>query len=189
MVDGLLQEHALTVAQLDGIAFGNGPGSFTGVRIACGVAQGLAMGAGLRLAPIATLMALAEATRRDRVLCCLDARMGEIYLAAYERYEEGWNTIIEPMLCKADAGPVLPGKGWFGAGSGFDVYGTALNERYSGPLGDVDGALIPHAREVARLAVQVFLRGQAVEPEDAAPLYVRNRVALTTAERGRGERL
>ena len=183
MVDSLLKEAGLGVQDLNGIAFGSGPGSFTGLRIACGVAQGLAMGAGLRVVPVGSLVALAEASAQDRVLSCLDARMGELYLAAYRREGDGWATVVAPMLCKPADLPALEGGGWFGAGSGFGVQGEALRARYGSQLCGRRADLIPHAREVARLALSVFAAGQALSPEDAAPLYVRNKVALKTSER------
>lgn len=185
MVDSLLKEARLGVRELDGIAFGSGPGSFTGLRIACGVAQGMALGADLRLAPVCSLLALAEASGQDRVLSCLDARMGELYLAAYRREGDGWSAVVAPMLCKPAQVPAVEGVGWFGAGSGFAVHGDALRGCYGSQLTGMNADLIPHAREVARLALPVFVAGQALSPEHAAPLYVRNKVALKTAERRR----
>ncbi len=185
MVDALLREAQLEVRALDGIAFGNGPGSFTGLRIACGVAQGMALGARLKLAPVCTLLALAEAAGHECVLSCLDARMGELYLAAYRRTLDGWVSEVEPVLCKPQSAPLLEGEGWFGAGSGFGVQGDALGARYAANLARIDADLVPHAREIALLAVPVFAAGRGVDPEDAAPLYVRDKVALTTSERAR----
>jgi tRNA threonylcarbamoyladenosine biosynthesis protein TsaB len=183
MVDSVLKEFGLSAKDLDGIAFGTGPGSFTGLRIACGVAQGIALGAALKLAPICTLMALAEGSGQRRVLSCLDARMGELYLAAYQRETDSWREVIAPMLCKPERAPMLPDADWYGVGSGFLAYGEQLRVRYGSLLAGSDAQLIPHAREIAKLAVPVFVLGQSVLPEDAAPLYVRNKVALKTAER------
>lgn len=183
MVDGLLRAAGESVQSLDGIAFGAGPGSFTGLRIACGVAQGLALGTGLPLAPVCTLMALAQASGHDRVLSCLDARMGELYLAAYVRERDEWCAIIDPLLCKAESAPELEGDGWFGAGSGFLVQGAALRTRYAGHLGRDDAGLIPHARDVAALGAAHLAAGRGVAPADAAPLYVRDKVALRSDER------
>jgi tRNA threonylcarbamoyladenosine biosynthesis protein TsaB len=103
MVGELLAEAGIGLRALDGIAFGSGPGSFTGLRIGCGVAQGLAFGADLPVAGICTLLALAQGSGGDRVIGCLDARMGEIYHAVYERSANGWQTIHEPRLCAACA--------------------------------------------------------------------------------------
>ncbi len=185
MVDSLLKEAGLGVRELDGIAFGSGPGSFTGLRIACGVAQGMALGADLLLAPVCSLLALAEASGHERVLSCLDARMGELYLAAYRRDGHSWVTVVDPMLCKPADVPALEDGGWFGVGSGFGVQGEALSARYGSLLTGINAGLIPHARDIARLALSVFAAGRAVSPEYAAPLYVRDKVALKTAERMR----
>ncbi|MBI2312209.1 MAG: tRNA (adenosine(37)-N6)-threonylcarbamoyltransferase complex dimerization subunit type 1 TsaB [Betaproteobacteria bacterium] len=183
MVQGLLAEAGVTLKQLDGIAFGAGPGSFTGLRIACGVAQGLAFGAGLKVIGICTLEALAEATHSERVIACLDARMGEIYHGAYEKRDGGWVAVREPSLCLPRDAPQVPGDGWTGCGSGFDLHGDALRARYDGRLARVDRGMIPHAREMVRLATRRFARGEGIEPDHAAPLYVRNKVALKEAER------
>jgi tRNA threonylcarbamoyladenosine biosynthesis protein TsaB len=183
MVDAVLREAGFALGALDGIAFGAGPGSFTGLRIACGVAQGLAFGAGLTLAPVGTLRALARASSARRVLACLDARMGEIYLAAYEKSGETWLEVAEPQVCAAGAAPDLPGDGWAGCGSGFAAHGESLSRRYPGQLAEVLPGLFPHAREVALEAVPVFSAGGGVAPQEASPLYLRDKVALTTAER------
>lgn len=105
MLDTLLNEAGVKLAQVDGIAFGKGPGSFTGVRIACGATQGLAFGANLPVAGVCTLEALAEASGRPRVIAALDARMGEIYHAVYEKHGDVWTTVSEPCLCKPEDAP------------------------------------------------------------------------------------
>ena len=183
MIDALLVNHGLKAADLDGIAFGAGPGSFTGLRIACGIAQGIAFGTGLPVAGISTLLALAAASRAERVVCCLDARVSEVYHAAYAKRGGSWHTVHEPGLCKPDAAPELPAGAWTGCGSGFAVYRAALASRYAGRLERVIDDLAPHAREIATLAAAEFERGNAVAAERAAPLYVRNKVALRVDER------
>lgn len=183
MVEAVLGEAGLRLRELSGIAFGAGPGSFTGLRIACGVAQGLAFGAGLTVVPIGTLLALAEATGAPRVVACLDARMGEIYHAAYERGTGAWEEVVAANVCKADAAPALPGSGWTGCGSGFAVYPEMLAVRYSAQLARVDAELHPHARALARLARPVLAAGAGVPPDRALPLYVRDKVAFKMHER------
>jgi len=183
MIDALLQQQQLVTRDLDGIAFGAGPGSFTGVRIACGVAQGIAFGIGVPVAGISTLLALAAASQAAHAVCCLDARMGEVYHAAYEKRGGDWHAVFEPALCKPDAVPPLPDGAWTGCGSGFAVYRTELESCYAGRLERVRDDLVPHAREIAALAAAEFERGNAVVAERAAPLYVRNKVALRTDER------
>jgi tRNA threonylcarbamoyladenosine biosynthesis protein TsaB len=109
--------------------------------------------------------------------------MGELYVAAYERETEGWREVIAPLLCKPERAPMLTEAQWYGAGSGFLTHGEQLRARYGSLLAGSNAQSIPHAREIAQLAVPVFVLGQSVSPEDAAPLYVRNKVALKTAER------
>lgn len=182
MIDALLQEAGLTIRQLDGIAFGAGPGSFTGLRIACGVAQGLAFAAGLPVAAVGTLECLAEACDAARVVSALDARMGEVYIAAFERGDGGWRTVSEGLLCRPLEAPALVGA-WVGCGSGFAVHGDALAERYAGQLSRIRADLFPHAREVAAIGVRALERGDGMDPALAAPLYVRDKVAFTVRER------
>ena len=183
MIDKLLKNSSAKIAQLDGIAFGKGPGSFTGVRIACGVAQGLAMGGNLQVVGVCTLQALAQASGHERVIAALDARMGEIYLAAYENIDGEWNEVIGPCLCKIEDAPALIGKGWFGAGSGFAVNKAALSARYAPQLSGTDALVVPQASAVAQLAAFEFATGKAVDAALALPLYLRDKVALKTNER------
>ena len=181
LVGVLLAEAGVTLADLDCIAFGQGPGAFTGLRIACGVAQGLALGANLPLAPVSTLLALAEGSRQPRVIACLDARMGEVYHAAYVRGQE-WQVVSPPVLCAPGEAPLLEGGEWAGVGSGFSVHHAALAQRYAGRLVKVDGTLFPHAADIAALAERAGPAGW-VAPEAALPHYIRDKVALTLAER------
>jgi tRNA threonylcarbamoyladenosine biosynthesis protein TsaB len=183
MLDDVLKRGGVKLGQLDGIAFGMGPGSFTGVRIACGVTQGLALGANLPVAGICTLEALAEGSGKRRVIAALDARMHEIYHAAYEKHGEVWATVSEPFLCKPDEAPPVPGNDWFGAGSGFAVHGAALVERYAGQLQGMDTAAVPQAAAIAVLGATQFAHNLGVDAADALPLYLRDKVALKTAER------
>ena len=183
MLEELLSEAGILLKSLDGIAFGEGPGSFTGLRIGCGVAQGLALGADLPVVGVCTLLALASAAPGNRVLACLDARIGEIYHAAYEKQHGAWQTISAPSLCYAKDAPALSGDGWLGAGSGFAAYAAALDQRYAGQLISRDGSVYPQARDMAKLAAPLFEQGLGSDAALAAPLYIRNKVALKTAER------
>jgi tRNA threonylcarbamoyladenosine biosynthesis protein TsaB len=183
MLDALLNEAGIKLAQIDGIAFGKGPGSFTGVRIACGATQGLAFGANLPVAGVCTLEALAEASGRQRVIAALDARMGEIYHAAYEKFDDVWATVIEPCLCKPEDAPPVSGDNWFGAGSGFATHGNALAERYAGQLLGIDASMVPQAAAIAALGAAQFAAGRGVDAAQALPLYLRDKVALKTSER------
>jgi tRNA threonylcarbamoyladenosine biosynthesis protein TsaB len=183
MVEELLGEAGVSLAALDAIAFGSGPGSFTGLRIACGVAQGLAFAAGLPVVTVTSLLALAEASNADRVISCLDARMGELYFAAYRRESEEWRCVHEPALCQPGAAPVVEGDGWTGVGSGFAVHGAVLAARYQGRLLAQRPDVHPNARDIAVLAARRYALGLALPPEQAVPLYLRDRVALTVDER------
>lgn len=183
LVAEVLAESGIGLAALDGIAFGSGPGSFTGLRIGCGVAQGLAFGAGLPVIGVSTLLALAQGCGAERVVACLDARMGEVYHAAYEKEATGWREIAAPGLYAPQDAPPLAGEGWIGCGSGFAAYGEALRQRYAGQLSEVLADAPPRARDIAQLALPLFLRGEGRDAALAAPLYIRNKVALKTNER------
>lgn len=178
MLDELLAGARLAVRDLEAVAYGAGPGSFTGLRIACGVAQGLAFARGLPACGIPTLEALAEESGAPRVVACLDARMGEVYLAAYRRAGDDWHAAIEPCLCDPAAAPALDGGDWVGCGSGFERYPEQLAQRFGGALGEIRHGLFPHAREIARLGARRLAAGRGVAAEHAAPLYIRDKVAL-----------
>ncbi len=183
MVDALLNEAGLRLSDMDGIAFGAGPGSFTGVRIACSAAQGLALGAGKPVVGVCTLQALAEASGHDKVIAVLDARMAEVYHAIYEIRNGEWATVCEPSLCLPLQAPAVEGSHWYGAGSGFIAHGGQLNARYGGNLAGVDEQAVPQAAAIARLAAPMFVSGLGVDAANAMPLYLRNKVALKTSER------
>lgn len=183
MLDALLRDAGFRIRDMDGIAFGMGPGSFTGVRIACGATQGLAFGASLPVAGVCTLHALAEASGKPRVIAALDARMGEIYHAAYEKRDGGWVALSEPCLCKPENAPPLPGDGWFGSGSGFAMHGEALNAHYAGQLRGADSSAIPQAAAIAALGAAQFAQGLGKDAAAALPLYLRDKVALKASER------
>jgi tRNA threonylcarbamoyladenosine biosynthesis protein TsaB len=185
----LLSDAGVQLKDLQGIAFGAGPGSFTGVRIAAGVAQGLGFGAGLPVAGICTLQALAEASGADKVIACLDARMGEVYHAVYIKNAGGWQTVSEPGLYKPDAVPAIEGCDWVGAGSGWQTYGEVLGHAYQEQVHEVLPELLPSAGAILRLALPLFASGQPLPASAAMPIYIRNRVALKTAEREQGLRL
>jgi tRNA threonylcarbamoyladenosine biosynthesis protein TsaB len=188
-IQALLETAGLQLKDLQGIAFGAGPGSFTGVRIAAGVAQGLGFGSSLPVVGVCTLMTLAEASGATKVIACLDARMGEVYHAAYEKINDEWQALIEPGLYKPDAVPAIQGSGWVGAGSGWQTYGEQLSVIYAEQLVSMQPALLPSASAILQLAQPIFVRGEAKPAHDAMPIYIRNRVALKTVEREQGLRL
>jgi tRNA threonylcarbamoyladenosine biosynthesis protein TsaB len=183
MVDELLRTSDVRLGQLDGIAYGAGPGSFTGLRIACAVTQGLALGAELPVVGVSTLEAIAEQAAAARVLTVLDARMSEVYWAAYERAGSGWRARVAPQLALPESVQVPEGGDWVGAGNGFSVLDAALRARLSGTLVRVDDTLMPDAAAMAPLAAAAFARGESVDAALAAPIYLRDKVALTVDER------
>jgi tRNA threonylcarbamoyladenosine biosynthesis protein TsaB len=189
LVREVLADAGWRLRDLDAIAFGAGPGAFTGVRIACGVAQGLALGAALPLVPVGTLEALAEECWHlhgsERVLAVLDARMREVYVAAYRRDGAHWRCEQAPAVCKPDDVVVPPGA-WTGAGDGFAQY-PMLASRLA--LANVHIDARPSARAIGLLAMPRVETGATLAARDARPAYVRHRVALTSAERDAGVRL
>ncbi|MFN3883675.1 MAG: tRNA (adenosine(37)-N6)-threonylcarbamoyltransferase complex dimerization subunit type 1 TsaB [Rhodocyclaceae bacterium] len=180
----LLAELGLGLKQIDGIAFGAGPGGFTGLRLACGVTQGLACGLDRPVVPVGTLAALALESGEGRVLASLDARMNELYVGAYRVTGDAVEEILAPRVGDAKTAPLPEGEGWRGAGDGF---GCAQGEHLRQRMGVRLSAIVPHvfptASAVARLAAPVLAAGGGVTAEDAQPLYVRDKVALTIAER------
>jgi len=183
MIRRLLERSHLSAHHMDAFGFGQGPGSFTGVRIACGMVQGLAFATGKPVVPVPSLLALAEQSNERRVICALDARMGEAYVAAYARNGDDWDEVIAPRLADAGGLPPLPGRSWAATGSGFDqhawlrdAYRACIEMRFEGDL--------PRAGSVARIAARRLALGAGIAAERAAPLYLRDKVALTTAERG-----
>ena len=186
----VLAEAGVSLHALGGIAYGAGPGSFTGVRIACGVVQGLALGADLPVFGVSTLGAIAHTAWRAggsrRVLACLDARMREVYVASYTRDDHGWTRIGDALVRKPDDVEPADGGEWHGAGDGFAAY-PDLAARLR--LAACDSSIIPDAQSVAEWAWPHLVAGEGVEAAEAQPLYVRHRVALTTVERAAGLRL
>lgn len=182
-VNELLAEAGLRLSDLDGIAFGAGPGGFTGLRLAAGCAQGLAYGLDLPVLGVCTLEALALQSGGDRVFACLDARVNEVYSAAYVDGIE----VLPPSVGPAGSVAVPPGGGWTGIGDGFSVHGDALAARLGDSMIAYRPDVFPTATAVARLAAPRFARNEGARgagmAAQAVPLYVRDKVALTTAER------
>ena len=183
MIDELLQEADLTLRQLNGIAYGVGPGSFTGLRIACAVTQGLAFGADLPVLGVSTLASIAQQTDAERVLTVLDARMAEVYWAAYERTGPDWACVSEPVLSASEWVCMPDDREWIGAGNGFAALEVILLSRLQSQLQSIRADVMPDAAAIAILAAPAFARGEGIDAALAIPLYLRDKVAMTTDER------
>lgn len=185
MVQEVLAEAGLTLTQLDAIAFGRGPGSFTGLRIGAGVTQGLAFGADLPVVPVSSLAALAQGLDAPKVLAAFDARMQQVYWGAYVRNAQGLMGLQggEIVIAPKDV-PLPDDAGWTGAGSGWDQYAGELSLRLGDKITEWCRQCFPRARHVAELGAAAFQAGQAVPPEQALPVYVRDEVAVKQSRRG-----
>lgn len=188
MMDELLAAAGLRAAQLDAFAFAHGPGSFTGLRIAAAVVQGAALSTDRPVVGVSTLAALAQGCRRagsaDRVLCALDARMGEVYAGAYALDAEGlMRAQVPDRVCHPAAVSVPAAGPWAAAGSGWAVHGVALREALRAAGGSVpvsiDAERPCEAQDVARLAAAAYTAGELLDPADAVPVYLRDRVTRT----------
>lgn len=185
MIQELLAQAGITLRQCDAIAFGAGPGSFTGVRTACGIAQGLAFGAALPVLPLVTLAAMALACHREtgatEILTVLDARMGEVYWAQYH-YANGLQVLAEAALCAPGAlAPLARERPLTACGNGLSAYPQAFAQQpfASGARADI----MPHAREIALLGQIELAAGAGLPAAAAQPLYLRNKIAFTSSER------
>ncbi len=182
MLEDLLQEAALKPTQLDGLAFGCGPGSFTGVRIAAGVAQGVAFGADLPVVRVSTLAALAQGHYRrsgyTKVLPAFDARMRELYWGCYRLQDSGlMGAVFSDEIASASVVTLPEGDGWHGVGSGWGTYGDELSALMADVLESVTSDLYCSAQDVALLGVYGLAQGDAVSAEEALPQYLRDDVA------------
>ena len=182
MLERLLRQNDFTASRLDAVAFGAGPGSFTGLRIACGVAQGIALARGLPVIGISTLEAIAEESGAARVVACLDARMREVYYSAHERQAGRWREVSAAQCVAPEALSRPAGENWIGCGNGFAVYGNIFRRLFS----SMKPGIHPTAPAVARLAAPRLATGEGVDAALAVPVYVRDKVAFTTEERRAG---
>lgn len=179
MIDDLLNQADIQTSDLDAIAFGQGPGAFTGVRIAVGVIQGLAFAHDTPVIPVSTLNALAQhyADEYTHVATAIDARMQEIYWGLFKKNELGlMQQISEEKVCST-ADIANPPKGdWFGAGTGWKTYEKELQQVFKQNLIGFNGELFPSAVDVIALAKPIYLEGKAIPVEQAMPVYLRNKV-------------
>ena len=181
MTDELMAEAGLSVNQLDAIAFGRGPGSFIGVRIAAGVTQGIAFAANLPVVPVSTLAAIAQGSQFDHLLVAIDARMSEIYFGQYARSSESgmvsscMSEVLLPPLSATVEEP-RPEYEWVGIGTGWQTYKDELMQRFP-HVRQIDEQHFPSAKSVAQLAEPMVKAGQVVSPAEALPVYLRDQVA------------
>jgi len=183
LVQEILAEGGQALTQLDAIAFGRGPGSFTGLRICAGVVQGLAFGADLPVVPVSSLAALAQGVDASRVLATFDARMQQLYWGAYVRNAQGIVELVgEEQVLTPMQVPVPVEAEWVGAGGGWDQYAALLTARLKNRVTAWRAQCFPHARFVAQLGASSYENGLLLTPEQALPVYLRDNVAVKQAK-------
>ncbi len=190
MLDELLREAGIEKQALGGLAYGHGPGSFTGVRISAAMVQGISLAHDIPVVGISTLQSMAHLCWRKyghaNILTALDARMREVYFAAYRVESEGKAPLHTEEQLAAPGSVRIPDSGkWVGAGTGWKTYRPELSQGCAPILESVLDYIYPHAMDVALLARQRFLAGQGKSAEQVMPVYLRNKVALTEKERAK----
>lgn len=188
MLDQLFKQADASIADIDALAFGRGPGSFTGVRIGVGVAQGIAFARELPVIPVSTLAAIAqmayEHSGQANIAVAMDARMDEIYAASFH-VKEGFVQLLDAeKVCAAEQFLPANTQSWFGAGNGWEVYAEALQAGFAGQLTGKNTTIYPQADIILKLAEQQFSRGEFVSADKALPVYLRNDVAKKKAQQG-----
>ena len=181
-INKFLSKHQLTIKHLDAIAFGRGPGSFTGIRIACGIAYGLGYGASIPVIGVNNLLALADSSGKNKVISVIDARMGEIYFSAYVKEGE---TFSEPMFAgvyKPDELPQIKDSGWTLIGNAIDTYKQEIKDHFGQQIEDLIEGPFEVVESISKLATP-FIKNKIFELIHAEPVYLRNKVAFTVEER------
>jgi len=188
MIEQVLEKAGVELKAVDALAFGRGPGAFTGVRIATGIVQGLALAADKPVLPTSTLAAIAQQAylqqQATHVLVAVDARMGEVYWGRYELVDDAMQLQGEELVIAPQDAP-LPDSDqqWLGAGSGWREHAGVLKPRFEVCVKQINDEYLPAAEYIAQLAAKAWHRGEAVDAELAQPVYLRNKVAQTTRER------
>lgn len=186
MCDELLLESKIKLNELDVMAFGRGPGAFTGVRIATGVVQGIAFAHQLPVVPVSSLAAMAYCQWLERgnirTMTAIDARMGEVYWACYECAEYGVKEIVKEQVCAPEQVILPKSDGWIGVGSGWDTYQQALSNAVGQVVGEIDASVFPQAKFFAMLAEIAHRKGESLPASKALPVYLRNNVAKKKAQ-------
>jgi tRNA threonylcarbamoyladenosine biosynthesis protein TsaB len=189
MCEALLAEAALKPTQLDAIAFGRGPGSFTGVRIAAGVTQGIAYGADLPVVPVSSLMAAAyngyQKTGHEHLAVALDARMQQVYFGVFNMAENpaAFHSLQDEVVASVPDLTLPDDQQYCGIGPGWAAYQAELNEHFGDQVISTEPDLLPDAQAVVQIAKIQFTRNNVVAPEQAIPTYLRNNVATPRANK------
>jgi len=186
MCDELLLESTTKLNELDAIAFGRGPGAFTGVRIATGVVQGIAFAHELPVIPVSSLAAMAfdvwQEQGATQVMTAIDARMDEVYWACYECSEKGVKEVIPEQVCPPNQVEMPQDGSWLGVGSGWDTYKSELSQAAADLVSDVDATVFPQAKIIAMLADIAYRSGDSLTASEAIPVYLRDNVAKKKAQ-------
>lgn len=180
MADALLAEAGIKLNQLDALAFGCGPGAFTGVRIATGVVQGLALAADLPVITVSNLAALAQTQAAGQVAAAFDARMGDVYWGLFRRDADDCMRCAEEQVCRPEAVPIPDNGNWLGAGSGWMSYRDLLQTRFGEKLTAIAPDAWPTAAAMLEIAVVDHAAGKGRPAADVRPVYLRNDVAKTS---------
>ena len=181
MVDELLGDTGIRLSDLDALAFGRGPGTFTGVRIAAGVVQGLAYGASLPVIPVSTLAALAQGANTDCqfIISAIDARMGEIYWGIFNKDDAGLvSAVTDEFVSAPNKIQITKDKTYYGTGSGWLRYHTIIENNLKNKIIGFDGETYPHSKDILLLARREFENGNSVPAQSALPIYLRNNVTV-----------
>ena len=186
MMDDVLAQADCSLKHIDLVAFGRGPGSFTGVRVGVGVAQGIAFARQLPVVPVSTLSAVAQRAidehQAEQVAVALDARMGEIYAAHFRAVDGYAQHCDQEQVCAPGLFKPMQEGVWFAAGSGWREYGDVLQAGFAGQIYKLDADLLPCAGAIARLAQQMAEQGAAIDADQAVPVYLRDNVARKKGE-------
>jgi len=186
MMEALFKGAGTSIGVIDAVAFGRGPGSFTGVRVGVGVAQGIAFARNIPVIPVSTLAAIAQGTfdqsDDDYVAVAMDARMGEIYAANYQRQEGVAALLDQEQVCPPEQFLPFTDQQWVGAGTGWREYNDILTEQFKGKLVRVNAERYPQASSIITLAQIEVKAGLLLPAEQAIPVYLRNNVAKKKGE-------
>lgn len=186
MMDTLFQQSETTISEVDAVAFGRGPGSFTGVRVGVGVAQGIAFARDIPVIPISTLLAVAQDAADsldvDYIAVAMDARMGEIYCASYQRKEGIVELIDSERVCPPKQFKPNTEQQWVGVGTGWREYDSILRDNFAGNLASVNAEHYPNASVMIKLANIEASAGRVLPADQALPVYLRDNVAKKKSE-------